>query len=156
MKVKKIVVDERVIDLENRIMAEIGMFLLILLPVSALVKSGILHQTFESYSFEIITGILALLYIIIRYMMKGLDLSRGINNWLSGIVGTLLVTVIGSWNNYLTYGSHYQGLLDRHFLAVVVIFFISSSLLFSIIYSSLYFLNHYNQNRLLVQIEKDE
>ncbi|GGE26173.1 DUF6773 family protein [Streptococcus himalayensis] len=156
MKVKKALVDERVIGLEHQIMAEIGTILLVLLPVSALIKSAILHQPFERYSFESIAGLVALIYAIIRYVMKGLDMTRGTNVWLSGLGMALLTTVICSWNNYQTYGSHYHGLMDGHFWAVVLILFISSSLLVFVLYGALHLLSRYSQKKLLAQLDKDD
>ncbi|MEW4355095.1 DUF6773 family protein [Streptococcus pneumoniae] len=156
MKAKKTLVDERVIGLEHQIMAEIGSILLMVLPISALIKSAILHQPFENYSFEIVASLVTLVYSIIRYMIKGLDMTRGGNLWLQGLGCSLLVTVICSWNNYQTYGSHYHGLSDGHFWAVVLILFISSSLFFYMMYGGLTLLNRYSQKKALKQFDKDE
>lgn len=155
---KKIVTDERVRQEENQVFAWVSRAMNILLPLSFLLKSVVLKLSFETYVFELLAMLVVSIYLFYGYWRKGLDMEHG-SAWkgclyLGGIIGG--TTIVMAWNNYQIYGQHYTGILDGHFWAVVLIFFISMTCLVLLLLNIVSWVNSYRQKQVEKELEEME
>ena len=149
---KKIVTDERVRQEENQVFARVGRTMNFLLPLSFLIKSLVLKWPFDTYVFELFVMLVVSFYLFYGYWRKGLDMERG-TSWQGYLYIGVVITgtmILMAWNNYQTYGQHYSGVLDWHFWAVILIFFLSITSLIFLLANLLSWANKYRQK----QVEK--
>ena len=136
MRNKK-VKDERIIQVQNKILGEAYFVTVLLLFISILVKTYVMKCDYTNYITELIIIILSAIYIAVRSMMCGNNLmdtsKRNKTLCVLGAFGaSIVITAINGVRNYTNYGEHYSGLLDWHFLATLAVTFISSFVLISI------------------------
>lgn len=136
MRNKK-VKDERIIQVQNKILGEAYFITVLLLSISILVKAYVMKCDYTNYITELIIIILSAIYIAVRSMMCGNNLmdtsKRNKTLCVLGAFGaSIVITAINGVRNYTNYGEHYSGLLDWHFLATLAVTFISSFVLISI------------------------
>lgn len=136
MRNKK-VKDERIIQVQNKILGEAYFVTVLLLFISILVKAYVMKCDYTNYITELIIIILSAIYIAVRSMMCGNNLmdtsKRNKTLCVLGAFGaSIVITAINGVRNYTNYGEHYSGLLDWHFLATLAVTFISSFVLISI------------------------
>lgn len=98
-------------------------FIAFLLIISIIDKSLIAHQSIITYKTELMCLLLMVIMIIIRNIK--LDNYTFIKNKKWAISGTafiasILSTMIMATTNYQQYSQHYTSMLDKHFLAAVL------------------------------------
>lgn len=152
MKTKKIK-DERVLQLNNKIQSEAYFVVLFLSVASVFIKFYVMDMPFSQYAAELGIIILSTAYIAVRSMLVGYDFlntSRGGKVLtVSGVIALSLATsIINGIRNYSLYRDKYTGLLDGHFIAVLVITFISAFVFTSVVFALLYWFNAKGQQRI--------
>jgi len=66
------------------------------------------------------------------------------------------VSAVNGVFNYIQYGEKYTGLFDGHFIAAVVITFISMAIFSSIIFGLLYLLNRKGQQKIEKELNNED
>ena len=159
MKNKK-VKDERIIQVQNKILGEAYFVTVLLLFISILVKAYVMKCDYTNYITELIIIILSAIYISVRSMMCGnnlMDTSKGNKTLcvLGAFGASIVITAINGVRNYTNYGEHYSGLLDWHFLAALAVTFISSFVLISIVILFVYLCHKKGQQRIEKKLNDD-
>ena len=153
--------DERVAVQRRKINSEAHGILMIMLIISMLVQQFLLNAPFEQYAAEFICFFGMSIYMIVRYMMLGLNIygegkrAKGIT-LLNSIVAGIVVTVINGISNYTQYAEHYKENEIGYFVAVLAITFVSATILVFVALSFLNFLNKKKQAQIQKQLDKDE
>ena len=147
--------DERIVQLTNKILGETYFVVMLLLIVSIIIKSYIMNMPFTHCITELSVMIVSTIYIVIRSMLTGNTLlntsKRNKILTILAILGlSLAVAIHNGVRNYTTYGDQYNGIFDFHFLAVLVVTFLSSAALISAIYL-FYYLCHIRGNQKIEQ-----
>lgn len=153
--------DERVLQVNNKILSEAYLIVLFLLAASVFIKAYVLDMHFTQYGAELGILLVSMVYIGIRSAIAGHDLlntsKKGkILTILMVLISSLGVAVIQGVKNYSNYGHLYTGLSDPLFIAAVGITFISSLILISGAVVFVYYLNRKGQQRLEKQLNDDE
>ena len=159
MRNKK-VKDERIIQVQNKILGEAYFVTVLLLFISILVKAYVMKCDYTNYITELIIIILSAIYIAVRSMMCGNNLmdtsKRNKTLCVLGAFGaSIVITAINGVRNYTNYGEHYSGLLDWHFLATLAVTFISSFVLISIVILFVYLCHQKGQQRIEKKLNDD-
>ena len=159
MRNKK-VKDERIIQVQNKILGEAYFVTVLLLFISILVKAYVMKCDYTNYITELIILILSAIYIAVRSMMCGNNLmdtsKRNKTLCVLGAFGaSIVITAINGVRNYTNYGEHYSGLLDWHFLATLAVTFISSFVLISIGILFVYLCHQKGQQRIEKKLNDD-
>ena len=159
MRNKK-VKDERIIQVQNKILGEAYFVTVLLLFISILVKAYVMKCDYTNYITELIIIILSAIYIAVRSMMCGNNLmdtsKRNKTLCVLGAFGaSIVITAINGVRNYTNYGEHYSGLLDWHFLATLAVTFISSFVLISIRILFVYLCHQKGQQRIEKKLNDD-
>ena len=159
MRNKK-VKDERIIQVQNKILGEAYFVTVLLLFISILVKAYVMKCDYTNYITELIIIILSAIYIAVRSMMCGNNLmdtsKRNKTLCVLGAFGaSIVITAINGVRNYTNYGEHYSGLLDWHFLATLSVTFISSFVLISIGILFVYLCHQKGQQRIEKKLNDD-
>ena len=159
MRNKK-VKDERIIQVQNKILGEAYFVTVLLLFISILVKAYVMKCDYTNYITELIIIILSAIYITVRSMMCGNNLmdtsKRNKTLCVLGAFGaSIVITAINGVRNYTNYGEHYSGLLDWHFLAALAVTFISSFVLISIVILFVYLCHKKGQQRIEKKLNDD-
>lgn len=159
MRNKK-VKDERIIQVQNKILGEAYFVTVLLLFISILGKAYVMKCDYTNYITELIIIILSAIYIAVRGMMCGNNLmdtsKRNKTLCVLGAFGaSIVITAINGVRNYTNYGEHYSGLLDWHFLATLAVTFISSFVLISIGILFVYLCHQKGQQRIEKKLNDD-
>ncbi len=159
MRNKK-VKDERIIQVQNKILGEAYFVTVLLLFISILVKAYVMKCDYTNYITELIIIILSAIYIAVRSMMCGNNLmdtsKRNKTLCVLGAFGaSFVITAINGVRNYTNYGERYSGLLDWHFLATLAVTFISSFILISIGILFVYMCHKKGQQRIEKKLNDD-
>lgn len=160
MKNKKIK-DERIVQLTNKIFGEAFLVVVFGLIVSVMVKAYLFNLPVTEYASELIIVALSILYVAVRSMIKGntlIDASKR-GKLLSGILILLLsigVTVLNGIKNYASYKELYTGIFDMHFLMVLLVSFISSTIFISLAFFLIYVLHKKGQQKIEKEIDEEE
>lgn len=101
------------------------------------------------------------LYISVRDMFLGCNLTnnskyRKILNVSAVLILSLVVSIINGIKNYSLYSDKYTGIFDGHFLATIVVTFVSSPTLITVILTLLYGLDKVGQQRLEKKLNNNE
>lgn len=155
--------DERVLLIHRKIQSEAYLLTAFLAAISIFIKAYVLDLPVGQYAAEL--GILALSlgYIALRSALLGHDLlslpaSRAGRLLLPAAVVVLsgAVAAANGVRHYAQYGSHYTGIWDGRFLAVVAVSFLSCAIFLSAVLGSLWWLNRKGQERLERKLEDGE
>lgn len=158
MKNKKIK-DERIVQLTNKIFGEAFLVVVFGLIVSVMVKAYLFNLPVTEYASELIIVALSILYVAVRSMIKGntlIDASKR-GKLLSVILILLLsigVTVLNGIKNYASYKELYTGIFDTHFLMVLLVSFISSTIFISLAFFLIYVLHKKGQQKIEKEIDE--
>lgn len=160
MKNKKIK-DERIVQITNKILSETYFIIVFFLIISVAIKAYVIGQPFTHYITELGVIFLSTIYIVVRSMMTGntlLDTSKRskILTILAVFGLSLTVTVISGVKNYLHYGELYTGIFDLHFIAVLVVSFISSFMLISVAVFFIYLCHKKGQQKIDKELTENE
>jgi uncharacterized membrane protein len=157
MKIKKIK-DERVLQLNNKIQSEAYFVVLFLLAASVFIKVYVMDMSFSQYAFELGIILLSTAYITVRSMFVGysfMDTSK--SGKISAILAlSLAICIINGIRNYSLYGYKYTGIFDGHFIAVLLITFISQAVFISVVFTILYWLNRIGQQRIEKKLNEED
>ena len=150
--------DERVLQLNNKIQSEAFILLLGLLGLSIFIKSYVLNISTSNYITELILLILSTVYISIRSSFVGLDSFGNTKKFILplSIISGLIIAITNGIKNYSLYGNKYNGLTDRHFLAVLVITFIFATVFVYVTIGVLYFIDEYGKKRLDKKLNEED
>lgn len=160
MKNKKIK-DERIVQLTNKIFGEAFLVVVFGLIVSVMVKAYLFNLPVTEYASELIIVALSILYVAVRSMIKGntlIDASKR-GKLLSVILILLLsigVTVLNGIKNYASYKELYTEIFDMHFLMVLLVSFISSTIFISLAFFLIYVLHKKGQQKIEKEIDEEE
>jgi len=160
MKSKKIK-DERVLQLNNKIQSEAYLIVLFLAATSVFIKSYVMDMSFSQYAVELGIIILSAGYIMVRSMLVGHNF---MNNSKKGkvllvsaiLVLSLAISFINGIRNYSLYGDKYTGIFDGHFIAVLVVTFISAAVFISVVFALQYWFNMKGQQRIEKKINEGD
>lgn len=160
MKIKKIK-DERVLQLNNKIQSEAYSVVLFLLATSVFIKCYIMDMSFSQYEVELGIIILSISYIAVRSMLVGynfMNTSKGgkVLTVSAILVLSLTVSIINGIRNYSLYGDKYTGIFDGHFIAVLVVTFISAAIFISVVFALLYWFNMKGQQRIEKKLKEGD
>lgn len=160
MKFNKIK-DERVLQLNNKIQSEAYFVVLFLSLASVFIKSYVMDMSFSQYAVELGIIILSTAYTAVRSMMVGynfMNTSKGGKVLtVSGILALCIaITIMNGIKNYSLYGDKYTGIFDGHFIAVLVVTFISAVIFISVVFTLLYWFNRNGQQRIERMLNKEE
>lgn len=72
------------------------------------------------------------------------------------IISGLIIAITNGIKNYSLYGNKYNGLTDRHFLAVLVITFIFATVFVYVTIGVLYFIDEYGKKRLDKKLNEED
>lgn len=159
MKNKK-VKDERIVQVQNKILGETYFIIVFLLFISVLVKAYVMKSDYTNYIAELLIIVLSVIYVAVRSMVAGNNLmGTSKRNKILCVLGTfgasIIITVINGVKNYTSYGEHYSGLFDWHFLAALAITFISSLALISVGLLFIYLCHKKGQQRIEKKLNDD-
>jgi len=158
---KQNTLDERVITQRRKVNSEAFGILMIALVASMLIQQFLLKAPFVQYVAELICFIGMALYMIIRYIMLGINIyddekqtksSPLINSLVSGVVVTLVTGVL----NYLENAERYKIDGIGYFIAMLAITLISSSVFTYIILSCANFFNNKKQAQIEKEMDENE
>jgi len=153
--------DERVITQRRKINSEAHGILMIVLFGSMLVQQFLLNAPFEQYAAEFICFFGISFYMIIRYIMLGLNIygegkrAKAIPFVNSIVTGTVVTTINGVLN-YAQYAERYQEDGIGYFLVVLAITFISATISTFVVLSFFGYLNKKKQAQIQKQLDEDE
>lgn len=153
--------DERVSAQQRKINSEAYSILMLVLLVSILVQQFFLNAPFEQYAAEFICFFGMSLYMIIRYMMVGLNLygegkSAKYLPIINSLVVGITVTMINGVLNFSKYGNHYKEDGIGYFIATLFVTFISASISVFVLMSLLDHMNKKKQARIQKQLDEAE
>lgn len=153
--------DERIEMTTNKIYKEAYFVLFILLLVAIFYKSYIKSMPLESYISEVCILVISVIYVAVRGMMLGSGLMNGSKKGtlLNLAIPFLLSCIVAALNgirNYSQYGDKYSGILDGHFIAVLVVSFGSSFLFLSVCFWVLGKLQKTGEQKLDKYIEEED
>ena len=145
--------DERTVQLNNKIQSEGFALVIGLLSLSIFIKTYILDMPVAEYTTELVIMAIAVLYITIRSSTLGFNSFDYPINMKKLIVPLtiaigLLITVVSGVRNFSLYGDKYTGIMDGHFLAVLGVTFVSSTIFIGVIIGVLYSIGEFGQKRL--------
>jgi len=145
--------DERVLQLNNKIQSEAYILVSFLAVASIYIKTYVMEIPVTQCVTELVVIILSTLYIAIRSVFLGyefMDNSKRskILTVTAILVLSLTVSIINGFKNYSLYGDHYTGISDGHFIAVLIITFISSVIFMTATFVLLHGFNKAAQRRL--------
>ncbi len=152
--------DERILTQRRKINSEAYGIIMIVLLVSILVQQFLLNAPFKQYAVEFICLFGMSIYMIIRYMMLGLNIygegkrARSIP-LVNSIVAGIVVTVINGVLNYTKYAEHYEDNIGL-FIATLAITFIGATAFCFAVLSFLNYLNKKKQEKIQKQLDDEE
>jgi len=160
MKNKKIK-DERVLQLNNKIQSEAYFIVIFLAAVSVFIKSNVMDMSFSQYAVELGIVILSIVYIAVRSMFLGhnfMDTSKGgkVLTVSAILISSLVISIISGIRNYCLYGDKYTGIFDGHFIAVLMVTFISASVFISVVFVILYWFNMKGQQSIEKKLNEED
>ncbi len=153
--------DERVAAQRRKINSEANGILMMVLLASILVQQFFLNAPFKQYAVEVICFFGISFYMIVRYMMLGLDLygegkrAKGIL-LVNSLVAGIAVTAINGVLNYAQYAERYEADGIGYFIAVLVITFISATVSTLAVQAFFAYLNQKKQAQIQKQLDEDE
>ncbi|MEY8353558.1 DUF6773 family protein [Lachnospiraceae bacterium 54-53] len=153
--------DERILTQHRKINSEAYGILMIMLFASIFVQQFLLNAPFEQYAVEVICFFGISFYMIIRYMMLGLNIygetkrAKGIP-FMNSIVTGAAVTAINGVLNYSKFAEQYKEDGIGYFIAVLAVTFISATISSFIVLSFLDYLNNKKQAKIQKQLDEDE
>lgn len=153
--------DERVLAQRYKISNEAYSILMIALIASILVQQFLLNAPFEQYAAEFICFFGMSIYMIVRYMMLGINIygegkRAKIIPLVNSIVVGIIVTAVNGVLNYTRYAEHYKEDGIGLFIAALIVMFISSTVFAFILLSFVHYLNKKKQAKILKQLDQDE
>lgn len=153
--------DERVVAQRRKINSEAYGILMFALLCSILVQEFFLDAPFQQYAAEVICFLGATIYMIVRYMMLGLNLYSGDKQtkaipFVSSIATGIVITAINGVFNYTRYAERYKEDGIGYFIAVLAVTFISATIFVSVLLSFLNYINKKKQAQIQKQLDKDE
>lgn len=136
MKNKKIK-DERISQMQNKILGEAYFVVLFLLSISILIKAFVMDEHYTTFISELGAIVLSTIYFAVRSMMMGnilIDISKRYKTLcIFGTLGaSIIITFFNGIKNYADYGEQYSGVFDLHYLAALAVTFLSSLILISV------------------------
>lgn len=160
MKIKKIK-DERVLQLSNKIQSEAYFVVLFLLASSVFIKSYVMDLSFSHYAVELGIIILSIAYIAVRSMLVGYDFmdtskSGKVLTVSMILVLSLAISITNGIRNYSLYKDKYTGVFDGHFIAVLVVTFISATIFITLIFALLYWFDRQGQQRIEKKLNDED
>jgi len=153
--------DERVITQRRKVNSEAFGILMIVLIASIFVQEFLLNAPLEQYVVELICFMGMSLYMIIRYVVLGVNIyddekpAKSIPLVISIVVG-IVVTAINGVLNHSQYSEHYATDGIGFFIAALVFTFISSSIFTFAVLSLMSYLNKKKQAQIQKQLDEDE
>ncbi len=153
--------DERIVAQRRKINSDAYGILMIILLGSILVQQFLLNASFEQYAVEFICFFGMSAYMIIRYLTSGFNLygegrrAKTIS-FVNSIVAGSVVTAINGVLNYKQYADKYKEDGIGYFIAVLVVTFISATLLAWIVLFCINILNERSQKRIQKKLDEEE
>lgn len=125
--------DERIEMGTNKIYKEAFFIVVTLLLAGIFYKTYTKSMALETYLSEVCILVITVIYIAVREMMNGNGLvstsKRGeLFNLVAIFLLSCIITASNGIRNYSKYADKYDGILDIHFIAVLLVSFISSVL----------------------------
>ena len=150
---KNKIIDERIEMTTNKIYKEAFFVLATLLLAAICYKAYIKSMVLETYLSEVCILLITVIYIAVREMMNGNGLisisKRGKLFSLSAVfLLSGVITIITGIRNYSQYADKYNGILDIHFIAVLLVCFLSSSVFLSVFYCFFYKLHQKGKQKI--------
>lgn len=132
-----------------------------LLPASILVQQYLLKAPFAQYAAETICFLGISFYMVIRYIMRGLNIygdGRRAKSilLLYAFVAGIAVTVVNGVLNYMQYIDRYRADGIGGFMAVLAVTFISAILCCLALLAFFGYLNKRKQEKLQRQLDEEE
>ena len=158
---RKTMQDERVAAQRHKINSEAYCILMIVLAASILVQQFLLNAPFKQYAVEFICFFRMSLYMIIRYIMLGLNIygegkqAKGIP-LVNSLVAGIVVTGINGVLNYTQHADRYRANGIGYFIAVLAVTFISATVLTFVVLSCIDDLNKKKQAKIQKQLDEKE
>ena len=153
--------DERISSQREKINSEAYIILMTVLFASMIVQEFLLNAPFRQYAAELICFSGMGVYITVRHLMLGVDISGDrkkskhiplINSMAAGAV----VTLINGIFNCFEYSEIYKQNGIGGFIAMLAVTFISSAVLTFAVLSCTYYLNNRKQEKIQKQLDEDE
>ncbi len=153
--------DERMIQMQNKILGEAYFVVVFLLGISILVKAFVMGEQYTAFMSELGAIVLSTVYYAVRSMIMGNDLMvTSKRNKMLCIFGTLgasiVITAINGIRNYANYGEQYSGILDLRFLAALAITLISSFILISFGLLFIYLCHRKGQQKIEKTLDEED
>ena len=155
---KQIMQDERILTQRRKINSEAYGILMIVLLASILIQQFLLNAPFEQYAVEFICFFGISFYVLIRYMMLGLNIygETKVIPLVNSIVMGIVVTAINGVLNYSKYAEQYKEDGIGYFIAVLAVTFISATIISFIVLAFFGYLNNKRQARILKHLDEDD
>ncbi len=158
---KKQMQDERILTQRRKINSEAYGILMIVLLASILIQQSLLKSPFEQYAVEFICFFGISFYVLIRYMMLGLNLygetkRAKVIPLVNSIVMGIVVTAINGVLNYSEHAAQYKADGIGYFIAVLAVTFICATIISFIVLSFFGYLNNKRQAKILKRLDEDE
>lgn len=157
----QIVKDERISQMQNKILGEAYFVTVCLLMISVFIKAFVMNTHYTAFIPELGAIFLSMVYFVVRSMMVGntlMDTSK--RNKALCIFGTLgagvVIAAINGVKNYAEYGEQYSSAFDLHFLAVLAVNFLSSVILISVGLLFVYLCHKKGQQKVERELQEDD
>lgn len=155
------ITDEREINERRKIGSDAFAILMFILLVSTLVKQFVFKTPPVSYAVEIGSFVLMSFYVVFRNIASGHSIYGNEKKakyipLLNSLVTALTVTVVIGVQNYLQYGSRYQGGDMKYFLGILAVTFISAFLGTFVVMTLFASMNKAKQDKINSRLDEEE
>lgn len=148
--------DERVISERRNIQSDLAQILLCVLLISVFVQQFIFKYELKAYIVELLCFIFSGFYILFRNIVKGIDIVKDSNIKMNVSVTSIVTTIVFGTQNYMTYKEKYTVIFDFHFLMGVLIFFISVTLMSTLMFCGIKYLNDRKQKKINEKLDNED
>lgn len=157
---EKIKQDERILLQKQKLSSEAFIILMIILIISIPIQHYLFNAPFSQYCVEFIALSIVSIYIIIRYLIIGMDIfdetkMKRRKVLIYSLLTGLVVTVINGMSNYYKYIDKYKDNLGL-FIASLFFVFVSVVIITLAILAIIYFINDKNQKQIEKDLDDDE
>ena len=158
---KQNIQDERVVTQRHKIKSEAFGIIMIALLTSVILQGIFFNTPLAQYAVEVICLIGMSFYTIIRYMMVGLDIygeGKRVKflSLISGLVVGVLATAINGVCNYTQYAERYNEDGIGNFIALLIITFISATVITFVVLSCFDYVNKKKQAIIQKVLDEEE
>lgn len=148
--------DERIISERRKIQSDLAQILLCVLFISVLVQQFIFKYELKEYFVELLCVIFSGFYILFRNIVKGIDIVQDSKMKINVGVTSIVATTLFGIQNYMSYKDKYTGIFDFYFWMGILVFFISITLMSTLVFYGIKYMNNSKQKKIKEKLDDEE